>query len=445
MGRSPLLVRALAAAFLQGPWSKEGLDASARRVIAGGKSATWLARVVADVAACFGDRPPPPPRRRLEEFLAWRPEVRLRLAKFAQGRPNLVALPVPRAMQPAPALARLVGLPSILTTGKLAEWLEVAPRELTWLADPWGRERHAPEGPLRHYRYRLLPKRSGRLRVLEAPKPRLKSLQRQILREILDRVPPHAAAHAYCPGRSVATYVAPHAGREVALHIDLGEFFPSLGARRVAATIRYLGYPESVACMLAALCTNVTPADVLATAEVRRIDRASRALYEQPHVPQGAPTSPALANLCAYRLDARLSGLARRFGAEYTRYADDLLFSGDREFARGLTCFRILVGAIAMSEGFFIRARKTRVLWRHACQRAAGVVFNAHPNFPRVEFDRLKATLCNAIRHGPASQNLAGHEAFREHLQGRISYVRMLNPRRGEKLRALYDRIDWSR
>ncbi len=72
-----------------------------------------------------------------------------------------------------------------------------------------------------------------------------------------------------------------------------------------------------------------------------------------------------------------------------------------------------------------------------------GVVVNERPNVTRSEYDELKAVLHNAARHGPASQNRAGHPDFRAHLQGRIAWVAALNPARGEKLRRRFAQIDW--
>jgi hypothetical protein len=77
------------------------------------------------------------------------------------------------------------------------------------------------------------------------------------------------------------------------------------------------------------------------------------------------------------------------------------------------------------------------------CQRVTGVVVNAHPNVGRDVYDLLKATLHNCVRHGPAAQNRAGHSDFRAHLAGRVAHVTMLNPARGDRLQALFDRIAW--
>ncbi|HEV3024423.1 MAG TPA: reverse transcriptase family protein [Pirellulales bacterium] len=318
--------------------------------------------------------------------------------------------------------------------------------ELDWFADIQGRERRRPAGPLRHYRYAWVPKRHGELRLVEAPKPRLKSLQRRVLRCILDRIPAHDAAHGFCAGRSIKSFALPHAGRSVVLRMDLKDFFPSIRVPRVVAVFVSAGYPEAVARLLAGLCTNTAPVDLWddpPDAVLGRRGWASQSLYSQPHLPQGAPTSPALANLCAFRLDCRLAALAHSAGAVYTRYADDLAFSGGPDFARAARRFHIRAAAIALEEGFRIHARKTRIMRAGVRQQLAGVVVNRCTNIVRRDYDRLKAIVCNCMRHGPVGQNRGGHENFRAHLAGRIAHAAMLNPERGRKLRAMFKQIVW--
>jgi hypothetical protein len=162
------------------------------------------------------------------------------------------------------------------------------------------------------------------------------------------------------------------------------------------------------------------------------------------HLPQGAPTSPALANLAGFRLDRRLSKLAAHVAADYTRYADDLTFSGGEELSRSANRLATLVAVIVLDEGFTLNHRKTRVLRRSERQQVAGVVVNSHPNVPRADFDRLKAILTNCLREGPASQNRAGVPDFRAHLCGKVASVAAVSPARGRKLKALLDRIDWN-
>ena len=184
--------------------------------------------------------------------------------------------------------------------------------------------------PLRHYRYHWVAKRSGSFRLIEAPKPRLKAVQRVVLDAILAHIPPHEQAHGFRPGRSINSFVAPHVARSIVLKMDLRDFFVSITSARVTAIFLTAGYPEPVARLLAGLCTNTVPAAILN--QVGRPDpnsvRSTMSWQDQrpyclPHLPQGSPTSPALANLAAYRFDTRLAAISEAAGADYTRYADD--------------------------------------------------------------------------------------------------------------------------
>jgi hypothetical protein len=351
-------------------------------------------------------------------------------------------------MAPAPGPPAAWPVPALVTSADLAKRLKLEPQELDWFADCQSRESRngAAHEALRHYRYRWQPKRSGGARLVEAPKPRLKAIQRVLLHTLLDAIPPHEAAHGFRAERSARTHAAPHVGRPVVVTLDLADFFPSITVARVVALFRTAGYPEEVARQLAGLCTNSVPAGVWSDPACPFRGRdlwQVRRLYGQPHLPQGAPSSPALANLAAYRLDARLTGLAAALGARYTRYADDLAFSGGEVLARSERRVVVTVGAIALEEGFAVQYRKTRVMRQGVRQRVTGVVINAHPNVAREAYDALKATLHNCVRHGPAAQNRAGHTDFRAHLAGRVAHVVMLNPARGARLRALFEQIAW--
>jgi hypothetical protein len=134
-----------------------------------------------------------------------------------------------------------------------------------------------------------------------------------------------------------------------------------------------------------------------------------------------------------------LAGLAASAGLRYSRYADDLAFSGGR-LPRGGADFTALVKTIVRDEGFSLNAAKTDLRTRAARQSVCGIVVNAAPNVPRAEYDRLKAILHNAARHGPTSQGLAGRRA---ELQGRVAWVASLNPERGAKLKRRFAEIDW--
>jgi hypothetical protein len=138
-----------------------------------------------------------------------------------------------------------------------------------------------------------------------------------------------------------------------------------------------------------------------------------------------------------------LAGLARSAGAQYTRYADDLAFSGDNDFEVCVARFSIHVAAILMEEGFSVNHRKTRIMRQGVRQHLAGTVVNRKTNIPRPDFDLLKATLTNCIRKGPQTQNRDAHSDFRAHLTGRVAFAESLNPVKGERLRVLLNQIRW--
>lgn len=337
-------------------------------------------------------------------------------------------------------------IPTIESVGALADWLQLTSAELEWFADLKALGRKRSDARLQHYRYRIIQKSSGDIRLIEAPKMRLKELQRQILVQILDKIPPHPAVHGFIKGRSIKTFAGAHVGQQVVLRMDLKNFFPSFPAARIEAFFRTAGYPESVADLLAGICTNAVPSDVWRkqglAVDLLQLNRA-RALYSRPHLPQGAPTSPALANLCTYRLDCRLSALAHAVGSAYTRYADDLAFSGSGAFERRVGLFLTHVAAIVFEEGFTVQHRKTRLMRQGARQYLAGLVVNQSPNVVRADFDRLKAILTNCVRHGPESQNREAHPSFRSHLEGRVGFVETINPAKGKRLRRIFKEIQW--
>ena len=330
-------------------------------------------------------------------------------------------------------------------TAAIGRWLGVSDAGMWRLtrASEW--QRRTPLGD-QHYRYKLLAKRSGGWRLLEVPHPYLMPLQRRLLDDLLDRIPPHEAACGYTRERAVVDHARAHAGQDVVLKFDLQDFFASVRASRVHALFATLGYAETVARELTALCTTATPEPVL-----RRMFEEGGLTWTQlqrlrdPHLPQGAPSSAALANLCAFRFDLRLDGLAHALGARYTRYADDIVLSGGKHLNQIMPRIEAWVGRIALEEGFTLNHRKTRCLSAGRRQSVCSIVVNQHLNLPRPEFDRLKAILHQCVIQGPASQNRVGKPHWREYLHGRVAWVAQLNPAKAQRLKRLLDQIDWSR
>jgi hypothetical protein len=340
-------------------------------------------------------------------------------------------------------------VPEIATVGELAEFLDLSDGELAWLADIRGLERTVAGERLRNYWYGTIVRPGRPVRVIERPKHRLKAIQRRILHEILVWIPAHEAAHGFVPGRSVRSHAAKHTGKHVVMRLDLEDFFSSIEANRIYGTFRTAGYPEAVAHTLTGLGTNVVPAGFWASldrpVEPAQIDphhRLGRRLAT-PHLPQGAPTSPALANLAAFRLDRRLTGLAASLEITYTRYADDLTFSGPARLARHQRTLRAAVTEIARDEGFTINQHKSTLVTRAGRQQVCGIVTNERLNIARTEYDALRAILHNSVIHGPATQNRREVPDFRAHLLGRITWIAALSPARGEKLHRQFAAITW--
>lgn len=155
------------------------------------------------------------------------------------------------------------------------------------------------------YRTFDIPKRRGGVRTISTPLPMLLVSQRWILDNILSTVEISSAAHGFVRGRSVVTNATVHAGKKSFLKMDISDFFPSISINRVVSIFRRFGYTQKLSYALAALCCL------------------------NGRLPQGAATSPMISNIVAKKFDGRLGSLAKSFNLSYTRYADDLTFSGE--------------------------------------------------------------------------------------------------------------------
>jgi len=333
------------------------------------------------------------------------------------------------------------GLPIFHNPSELANWLDIPAGKLAWLIHRFSERHRPPSEQQAHYHYRWIRKRVSGYRLIEAPKSTLKQTQTRILREILDNVRPHEAAHGFVAGRGIVTNASPHVGSAILLKFDLENFYASVSFSRVVAVFRGLGYSREAALWLSHLTTSTMPAGFSSPQDAPNAGMS----YLPRHLPQGAPTSPALANLSAFSLDVRLKGMAAAFGARYTRYADDITFSGPDRFIGSLRTFIPLVQQIIRNERFRVNAKKRHVVRDNQRMIVTGVVVNERTNVARPDYDRLKAILTNCIRKGPSTQNNDRHEDFPAHLRGRIAHVSHLNAERGRKLLSLFEQIDWRR
>jgi RNA-directed DNA polymerase len=262
-------------------------------------------------------------------------------------------------------------------------------------------------------------KAKGGTRRIAAPRAPLRKVQRILLEQILDKIPMHDACHGFVAGRSTVTNAAPHIGAAIVVKLDLKDFFPTVHYRRVKGLFEMLGYAEPVAKTLAGLTTHRPKLD-------------DDTVVWPGMLPQGAPTSPALANLACRRLDRRLEKLAAKYGAVYTRYADDLTFSFAQVPDVRLGRFLWWVDGICQQEGFTERPDKRRILRAKHQQRVTGLVVNEKVNIPRADRKRFRAILHNCKKHGVASQ-ARDHADFEAYLTGYAAYVHMVDPVLGKR------------
>jgi retron-type reverse transcriptase len=322
------------------------------------------------------------------------------------------------------AKLQALGLPVLSTPADLVEALGLSMPKLRWLTY------HTEAATRVHYVSFTVPKKSGGTRTLSAPHRTLAAAQQWVLANVVSRLPAESPAHGFLPGRSVVTNARPHAGRAVVVNLDLENFFPTITFPRVRSVFHRAGYSPAVATILALLCTECPRKQVEYAGQVYHVAVGPRGL------PQGACTSPGLSNQVARRLDKRLGGLARKLGLTYTRYADDMTFSGGLELNDRVGYLMARVRHIAEDEGFAVNLKKSRVLRRSTAQRVTGLVVNDRPGVPRAVVRRLRAILHHARHEGLDSQNRAGRPDFRAWLEGMIAYVSMVRPEVGARLRA---------
>jgi retron-type reverse transcriptase len=322
----------------------------------------------------------------------------------------------------AAALARL-GLPLLNTPAELAAAIGMSVPRLRWLAF------HNEAATRVHYVTFAVPKKSGGVRQLAAPQRKLRLAQEWILREILNKLPVHEAAHGFAAGRSTVSNAASHVRQEVVLNADLCDFFPSISFVRVKGAFAACGYSPAVATILALLCTECPRREVTFAGKKYFVATGPRGL------PQGACTSPALSNRISRKLDQRLAGIARKLGWNYTRYGDDLSFSASGEAGQKAGYLLARLRHIAAEEGFAVNEQKTRVQRRNTRQSVTGVVVNERTAAPRTLVKRIRAILHQAAKTGLAAQNKTGRPNFSAYIQGQIAYIAMVNPKQGARLK----------
>ncbi len=259
------------------------------------------------------------------------------------------------------------------------------------------------------YTHHTIPKRNGGERVIHAPAAALKQVQRAILNTLLMPLGVHGAACGFVPGRNITHNALPHVGQAVVVNADICNCFPSVSWSLVrAAWRRHWG--ERLSPQAISLLVDLTTA--------------------QGGLPVGAPSSPALLNLVLWRSDEILQAQATRLGAHYTRYADDLTFSGGPAVVGLLKAAERTLAQI----GLELDPKKTNVFRRGRRQMVTGLVVNDQVAVPRAIRRRLRAAVHQVEQGGQA--HWAGLPQDTAALKGRLGFVAMVQPEHAAPLLA---------
>lgn len=315
--------------------------------------------------------------------------------------------------------------------------------------------------PYRIFRIRKRPTQEGRaqFRVICVPDIKLAEVQQWISRNVLALGRPHSASTAFAPGSRLVDAVQPHCGSRWVVKVDVRRFFESVTEISAYRAFRHLGYQPLVSLELARLCTRVGHFSKLRRQRrwIRLAPRyvakiGSYAVHRLGHLPQGAPTSPMLANLTMCEADADLSKAAESFGMSYTRYADDLTFSTsedsfDRDDAAALIkqIYRILgrfglVPNLAKTQVVPPRARK--IVLGLLVDQSTPRLTREFKNKMRMHLYYLERADIGPIQHAQ-KRGFSAVAGLRNHLMGLAAYACQVEPTYGDELKMRLKAVPW--
>lgn len=298
---------------------------------------------------------------------------------------------------------------------------------------------------LRYYERFKLKKRRGGFRVIQNPTGQLKHLQKWILNNILENVPSHLSCKGFDKGTSIKQNAQQHLNAQCILKIDLLRFYDSINEKRLYGIFESLGYHKNLAVSLSKLCT-VCPNDVFMQSFKKNEEELKQKILqsEEGVLPQGAPTSPKLSNLISRRLDERLTKLCEKNNLKYSRYADDLTFSGEEEVLRKIksTIYRII-----RDENFYVNYGKTQFLKRGSRYFVTGLsVHNDKVKVPRKMKKNIEHHLFHCKNSGVTEHKITGNiqnRNFKDWLFGCICFVNDVEPEIALVYYKQYNEINW--
>ena len=253
---------------------------------------------------------------------------------------------------------RLLDVPPLVTVDTLALFLGVSPELIEKLHNQSDK----------NYRSFKIEKKDGKSRKIETPKTFLKVIQWWILDNILAKIDLPDQVFGFVQGKCIRDNAAFHQGANHILSVDISNFFPSIKFKQVVKVFESINYSASVSRFLAKLCCL------------------------NGSVPQGAPTSPTLANLVVREMDYELIEFAKNENFKYSRYADDMTFSSIEKIDID---FVLKIQKIIQKYGFSLNKKKTRFAGSGYRMEITGVVINKILQPKRKWRKQIRANLHN--------------------------------------------------
>lgn len=244
-----------------------------------------------------------------------------------------------------------------------------------------------------------IPKKTGGKRTITAPDKFLKKVQRRINLLLTLFFEPKSAAHGFLEDRSIVTNAKIHVDKKYVLNVDLKDFFPSIHFGRIKAVLQLpiFGLKEIKLDGTSDLKFNIDVFEKFGLKPEFAQIVSNFCCYESK-LPQGAPTSPIITNIVSQRLDYKLVKLAKEYHCFYTRYADDITFSCDKN--RFKEEFLNKLDEAIKSEGFLINEKKSRIQKKAVRQEVTGITVNEKLNLPRSYVRKVRAALHNWEKQG---------------------------------------------
>lgn len=302
-----------------------------------------------------------------------------------------------------------------------------------------------------NYTYFNLKKKSGNgFREIMVPNEKLKYVQRWINYNILQQVPLSDFCTGFRPGFSILKNAIVHENSKAIYKIDLLRFFDTITDKRVFGLFKSLGYVENLAYDLGKICTSKHKRSYWSFVASEGVHELKQFADNNPSVlPQGAPTSPTIANILATRLDKRFAGLSQVLGFRYTRYADDLTFSITEH---GRFPDLSIIEKIITDEGFFINRSKIKYFKQGMKQYVTGLTVTHGVNVSKKDRKEIFQHLYYCKKFGPtdhlkniskATNGASQHFGFQDWLLGKISFIYSVDKANGIKMLKEFEKIDW--